>query len=90
MTPVRCSGCGRTIGVSPAPTPLRNKVYCNLACALDGDVAPEEERNDLWVALYDAGRSHRDIAAQFGVDRSRVSQVVRARRGPMVVQAVPS
>lgn len=80
MSIVRCSGCTRKIGVSPAATPLRNKVWCDDLCMAEPPVGQNETRDSLIVELSRAGRSDGKIATMFGCSRSRVQQIASARR----------
>ena len=77
---VRCSGCTRRIGRSPAESPLRNKVFCTTQCAGEPVVGQFETRDavigELSRRVYTDGR----IASLFGVGRSRVQQIAAARR----------
>jgi len=52
---VRCAGCRVTVGISPVPVALRNRVFCSVEC-LDFPAATDDyERNLQWLALHDSG-----------------------------------
>lgn len=78
---VRCSGCTRRIGVSPAPSPLRNKVFCTLTCASEPIVGQYETRDAVIGELSRRGYTDGKIASLFSIGRSRAQQIAAARRG---------
>ena len=80
MSAVRCAGCTRKIGVSPSPSPLRNKVWCDTRCMAEPPVGQNETRDALIAELSRAGRPDGRIAAIFGIGRSRAQQIASARR----------
>ena len=77
---VRCSGCTTRMGVSGALTPLRNKVWCSMACMGEIPISQNETRDSVIAELSRQGRSDGQIAVLFGVGRSRVQQIASARR----------
>lgn len=80
LATVRCSGCAAKIGVSEALTPLRNKVWCSALCHAQPSVGVHETRDAVMAELSRQGRPDGAIGELFGVGRSRVQQVVAARR----------
>lgn len=80
MNLVRCSGCTRSMGVSPSAAPLRNKVYCRVQCVTEPAVGTNETRDAVISELSRRGRTDGQIAALFGIGRSRVQQIAAARR----------
>ena len=81
MHVVRCSGCATQIGVSDAPSPLRNKVWCTPFCRSQPPVGQHETRDAVIAHLSGiVGRTDGAIATLFGIGRSRVQQIASMRR----------
>lgn len=80
MTAVRCSGCFRTIGVSPNNAPLRAKVWCDSLCMQEPPVGQNETRDAVITELSRLGRTDGQIATLFGIGRSRAQQIASSRR----------
>lgn len=80
MHAVRCAGCSGRVAVSEVDRPLRSRIYHDAACAFGPECGPNEERNDIWQALADAGATDTAIAASFGVGRTAVNNVLLRHR----------
>lgn len=76
MTPVRCRGCRRQIGVADT---VHNGVYCSVICAYDTPAGVNEDRDDLIVLMVQRGASRADLISEFGVSKQRLSQVLSKR-----------
>jgi len=83
MTPVRCSGCRRTVAYTRSPDPVRRAVYCDAWCASEPDLDPYEERHDLWRMLYLVrGLSTHQIATRFSVNHGQVYRLMARTARP--------
>jgi hypothetical protein len=77
MIEVRCRGCKRLLGVAPADF----RIYCDEMCAHDYPVATAEARDALIEAIFQkTSKSKTAIAADFGVSRQRIDQILAARK----------
>lgn len=76
MTPVRCRGCRRRIGVA---NDAHNGVYCNERCANDLPAGVNEDRDDLIVLMTQLGTARVDLIKEFGLTKQRLSQVLSKR-----------
>lgn len=73
MSDVRCSSCGRRVGMSPGVSPLRNRVYCDSWCADEQEVTPTECRTDYLAALHHVkGMSPGQAGKVFGLAHAQV------------------
>lgn len=76
MTPVRCRGCRRRIGVADA---VHNGVYCSEMCADGIPAGVNEDRDDLIELLVRTGTDRATVVKEFGLTRQRLSQMLSKR-----------
>ena len=76
MTPLRCRGCRRQIGVA---TDVVNGVYCSELCAADIPAAFHEDRDAVIEILVRTGTERATITQEFGITKQRLSQVLARR-----------
>lgn len=79
MVMIHCRTCGRLLGQGPADF----RIYCpepEQGCLEDYQVATAEARDALIEAIFQkTSRAKTAIAADFGVSRQRVEQIIRTR-----------
>lgn len=76
MTPIRCRGCRRQIGVA---SDVHNGVYCNEVCADDIPAGANEDRDATIELLVRIGTDRATIGKEFGLTKQRLSQVLSKR-----------
>jgi hypothetical protein len=78
MTPLRCRGCRRQLGVA---ADVHNGVYCSEMCATDTPAGVNQDRDDLIQLLAATGTPRTTIISEFGITKQRLSQVLSKRTG---------
>lgn len=76
MTPIRCRGCRRQIGVA---SDVHNGVYCSEVCANDIPAGVNEDRDAIIELLVRTGTERVVVAKEFGLTKQRLSQVLSKR-----------
>ena len=76
MTPLRCRGCRRQIGVA---TDVVNGAYCTEMCATDIPAGVNEDRDSVIELLVRTGTDRTTVAKEFGLTKQRLSQVLSKR-----------
>jgi len=74
LSPLRCRGCNRQIGLGTGPPGVR--IYCSIECAYDGPLGENEERNHMIRRLVASGWTTAKAADRFGISRQRVNQML--------------
>ena len=74
LVAVRCRGCGGVMGWGTGQPLVR--VFCSPACAFEGPLGDNEERNDCIREAVAAGWTTTKAATTWGLTRQRVNQVL--------------
>jgi hypothetical protein len=79
LFPVRCRGCGQSMGWGTSPLPGIS-LYCSTACGYDGPLGVNERRNerrnDHIRNAQRLGWTATKAATHFGISRQRVNQML--------------
>lgn len=76
---VRCRGCKRIMGFAPGTD--WGRIYCSQLCVIDYPAVAAEDRDSLIATLNATkGRKSAQLAAQFGMTRQRIDQILAQRR----------